>query len=211
MSYIINSLQNITNVGNITDNVITVTGINNFVSNNGLFLLYNAENNGQIVCLFSNGVSSSELTLSPIGFTIGSNNNSYLDANLNNDTTFRFMTGNSLDRITFADAQFPTDGVTLQQVTPVVEHPYSGGYQEFIADGTTTIVDILHNANIDNSNLSDPNRYRPYTFSLTTTEPIAINHLTRNITFPNPNTMRLTFGFAPNTGENANYVFVIYK
>lgn len=75
-----------------------------------------------------------------------------------------------------------------------------GGTSEFIADEMTTVHDIVHNAG-----------FVPSYFSLTTTEPIANNLLARTITFPDNNTMRLTFNVAPNTGENANYVYVLYR
>lgn len=75
-----------------------------------------------------------------------------------------------------------------------------GGNSIFTADGVTSQFDILHN-------LGEVPSY----FSITTTEPIASNHLNRVITFPNSNTMRITFGFPPSIGENANYIWIVYK
>jgi len=90
--------------------------------------------------------------------------------------------------------------VIYDQVIPVIQHPYKGGQSVFTADGTTTVFNITHNLGAI-----------PSFFSLTTTQPIAANHLTRTITFPDNNTMRLTFALPPNPTENANYVWIVYK
>lgn len=75
-----------------------------------------------------------------------------------------------------------------------------GGTSAFTADDVTNTHVITHNAG-----------FIPSYFSLTTTEPISSNHLNRIITFPDVNTMLITFSSAPNSSENANYVYVLYK
>lgn len=82
----------------------------------------------------------------------------------------------------------------------VWQEVFKGGQSPFTADGIITVFNITHNLGVV-----------PSYFSLTTTEPIANNHLQRTITFPDANTMRITFNIAPAPGENANYVWVVYK
>lgn len=77
---------------------------------------------------------------------------------------------------------------------------HKGGQSVFTANSITTIFDITHNLGAI-----------PSFFSITTTQPIAANHLNRTITFPDSNTMRITFALPPNVGEDANYVWVVYK
>lgn len=84
--------------------------------------------------------------------------------------------------------------------TPLNTSDFKGGQSVFTADGSTMEFEIVHNLGAI-----------PSYFTLTTTEPIATNHLSRTITFPDDNTMKLTFSVAPNVGENANYVWIVYK
>ena len=93
-------------------------------------------------------------------------------------------------------AQIKTNNANGPNLSAVLK----GGMTPFTANGSNTVLNITHNLG------SIPSYY-----SITTSEPIAINHLTRTITFPDANTMRLTFGVAPQVGENANYVWVVYK
>lgn len=74
-----------------------------------------------------------------------------------------------------------------------------GGSSMFTADGNILVHDIVHNAG-----------FIPSYFSLTTTQPITNNHLNRTITFPDENTMRITFMFVPNSGEDANYIYILH-
>lgn len=92
------------------------------------------------------------------------------------------------------------DIVTLGQVQYAVDHPFKGGQSQFIADGETIVFDIVHNLGAI-----------PEFFTLTTTQPISSNILDRNITYPDLNTLRITFTFPPNIGEDANYIWVVYK
>jgi len=82
----------------------------------------------------------------------------------------------------------------------LVKADYKGGQSAFVADGTTTVFNITHNLG-----------FTPSYFTLTTTAPIASNHLNRTITFPDVNTMRITFNVAPSVGEDANYVWIVFK
>lgn len=83
----------------------------------------------------------------------------------------------------------------------IIEAPYfKGGQSPFTADGVATVFDIVHNLGAT-----------PSYFTLTTTAPIATNHLARTITFPDVNTLRITFNSPPNIGEDANYVWIVYK
>jgi len=82
----------------------------------------------------------------------------------------------------------------------LVKTDYKGGQSPFTADGTTTVFNITHNLG-----------FIPSYFTLTTTAPIASNHLNRTITFPDVNTMRITFNVAPSVGEDANYVWIVFK
>ncbi len=93
-----------------------------------------------------------------------------------------------------------TQLATTAFVQAAFTNAYKGGQSAFTPDGTTTQFDIVHNAG-----------FIPSFFTLTTTEPIASNHLNRTITFPNNNTMRLTFALAPSVGEDANYVWVVFR
>lgn len=77
---------------------------------------------------------------------------------------------------------------------------FKGGQSPFTADGVTTVFNITHNLGVI-----------PSFFSITTTEPIATNHLARTITFPDANTLRITFAAPPSIGENANYVWIVYR
>lgn len=77
---------------------------------------------------------------------------------------------------------------------------YKGGQSPFTADGTTTQFDVTHNLGAI-----------PAYFTLTTTAPISSNHLNRTLSFPNTNTMRITFANAPLVGEDANYVWIVYR
>jgi hypothetical protein len=81
-----------------------------------------------------------------------------------------------------------------------VDTRYIGGQSMFTADGTTDTFDIVHNLGVI-----------PPFFSLTTTTPITLNHLNRTITFPDNNTLRVTFASAPLVGEDVNYVWIVYK
>jgi hypothetical protein len=88
----------------------------------------------------------------------------------------------------------------LQNSTLVEGSNFIGGQSAFTADGVTTVFNITHNLGAI-----------PSFFTLTTTAPIASNHLNRTITFPDVNTMRITFNVAPSIGENANYVWIVFK
>lgn len=75
-----------------------------------------------------------------------------------------------------------------------------GGDFPFTADGTTAEVVITHTLGAV-----------PDFFSLTTTQPITSNHLNRTITFPDDETMVITFGLAPLPGEDAVYIYALFK
>lgn len=90
----------------------------------------------------------------------------------------------------------------------ITANNYKGGKQAFTANGVITVVTITHNMALASSG---GGQFMPTTFSLTTTEPIATNHLNRTITFPTANTMVITFAAAPNLGEDANYVWTILR
>lgn len=75
-----------------------------------------------------------------------------------------------------------------------------GGMTNFIADGSATVLNIVHNLGAI-----------PDYFTLTTTTPISPNHLNRSISWPDNNTMRITFNFAPLPGEDADYVWSVTK
>jgi hypothetical protein len=77
---------------------------------------------------------------------------------------------------------------------------FAGGQTPFIADNVNTWFEITHNLGAV-----------PRFFTLTTTQPIAANHLARTISFPDGNTMRITFQNPPLSGEDANYVWIVFK
>lgn len=161
-----------------------------------------------------------------LGYTSGigliSNNNPTFSSQIlfNNDGRLRFGTGNEIDgntstvldlypiensgivgaifncRVQATEAFDAADLVSLGQV----QNMWKGGQSLFTADGVTTVFDIVHNLG------STP----PY-FSLTSTTPVTLNNLNRTITFPDANTMRITFGNPPLIGENVNYVWIVYK
>ena len=76
---------------------------------------------------------------------------------------------------------------------------WKGGQSMFVADDSTTIFEITHSLGAI-----------PSVFSLTTTTPITSNHLSRTITFPDINTMRITFTNPPTIGEDVNYVWAVF-
>lgn len=92
----------------------------------------------------------------------------------------------------FVQAEIASDALLLAD--------FEGGQSPFTADGTTTVFNITHNLGAI-----------PSYFTLTTTEPISSNHLNRTITFPDNNTLRITFALAPLVGEDANYVWVVFR
>lgn len=67
----------------------------------------------------------------------------------------------------------------------------------FIADGILDFIDIVHNAG-----------YNPMP-TITPTTPISINHLGRTISWPDTNTIRITFGNPPVIGENITYMWSV--
>lgn len=77
---------------------------------------------------------------------------------------------------------------------------FLGGQTPFLGDNTTMVLDVFHGLGAV-----------PSYYSLSTTQPISSNHLSRTITFPTINTMRLTFSSPPLVGENANYVWIVYE
>lgn len=99
----------------------------------------------------------------------------------------------------------------LQGQINAIKGGRAGGYEPFTADGTTDVIDIIHGLNIDNGNGADPNRYWPESFSLTNTLPDTTNLLDRSVSFPDADTMRITFTTPPTLGEDANYSWIVYK
>lgn len=85
---------------------------------------------------------------------------------------------------------------------------FEGGEQVFTANGVITVVTITHNMNLPDAG---GGVFKPKSFSLTTTQPISNNHLNRTITWPTANTMVITFGTAPNIGEDAVYIWTIFR
>lgn len=89
---------------------------------------------------------------------------------------------------------------TNANISPADQIQIAGGQTPFIADGVQTVVTITHNAG-----------FVPSYYSLTTSLPITTAHLTREIDFPDVNTMTITFGSAPIVGEDANYIWVLFE
>lgn len=77
---------------------------------------------------------------------------------------------------------------------------FVGGHAFMTGNGTTSVFNIITNAG-----------FIPSYFTLTTTTPITQNQLNRSITFPDSNTMRITFENAPLDGEDTDYVWIVYK
>lgn len=77
---------------------------------------------------------------------------------------------------------------------------FVGGHAFMTGNGTISSFNITTNAG-----------FIPSYFTLTTTTPITQNQLNRTITFPDSNTMRITFENAPLDGENTDYVWIVYK
>lgn len=75
-----------------------------------------------------------------------------------------------------------------------------GGQSVFTADGVTVVHDIVHTLGAI-----------PSYWTITTSEPIANNLLNRTISFVDDSTMRITYNVAPNIGEDANYVYVLFR
>lgn len=99
-------------------------------------------------------------------------------------------------------------GSTPVWTSVITSTNYTGGKQAFTADGVITVVTITHNMALASSG---GGQFMPTAFTLTTTEPIASNHLNRTITFPTTNTMVITFAAPPTSGENANYIWTILR
>lgn len=74
------------------------------------------------------------------------------------------------------------------------------GQNTFTADGFLDHLDITHNAG-----------YIPTSFVLTPLTPISLNHLSRSVTFPTVNTMRITFVSPPVLGDNITYSWQIHS
>lgn len=189
------NLQSITNSGNSTTNALQVLDQQLLdVSDDSAFII-KAPNSAQFGGLFNGGSEVSFADFKNDGtFTIGKPSGYNLSSS-GTTTPFIFKNNVSLARVSGADAIQPNDFVTLQQIPQLV-----GGQTAFTADGTTDVIDIPHTLGAV-----------PSFFSITTTAPITNNHLNRTITFPDNNTLRITFGFPPNPGEDANYVWVLYK
>ncbi len=75
-----------------------------------------------------------------------------------------------------------------------------GGTELFIADGIQDTIIITHNAG-----------FVPSFFSLTTSQPNTVTLLSRTVTFPNSNTMQITFSSPPIIGEDANYSWILFQ
>lgn len=199
------TLQSVTDGtgNNITSNAIQVTGVDNIDTTTPSMIL--AASGVQGLLYFVHPIEGSPFGALAVVFNSDSNTISFQPDSLTLYDKNRAGTNNGAcaifnGKVGAEDAINLNELVTLRQVQSVVDHPYKGGQSSFTADGTTTIFDITHNLGAT-----------PSYFSLTTTQPIAQNLLGRTITLPDANTMRLTFDFAPNPGEDANYVWIVYK
>lgn len=150
-------------------------------------------------------LNSSDTILTAFGKLQQQSNNRY-----SNNMVLSLFTVGPNSAVTNTDTVIQALGKFQGQIN-ALKTQHAGGYEPFVADGVIDTVDITHGLNIDNGNAADPNRYRPSYFSLTSTEPITNNHLNRTVSFPDANTLRIHFSIAPNIGEDANYVWVVYK
>lgn len=196
-------LQEVTDQGNITSNAIQSSGSGNISATNSIAMfktgqagaIYNILNSGSVGSYIAFDEGGEGIQLRPSGTVSPS-----YGVVLHKISASTQLVANFEGRVAGSDATQINEFITLGQAQPIVDHPYKGGQSAFTADGTTTVFNITHNLGAI-----------PSFFSLTTTQPIAANHLTRTITFPDNNTMRLTFAIPPNPGENANYVWIVYK
>jgi hypothetical protein len=81
-----------------------------------------------------------------------------------------------------------------------ISNSSASGKTSFVADGVLNFVDIVHNTN----------QFEPE-FTLSTLTPITLNHLNRTITYPDNNTIRITFTNPPIIGEDTIYVWIVPK
>lgn len=195
---------------NVTSSAIQLTGITNLsLSVPSLFLAYTSgqafinksdptgngiisfEADGKIILGAGNTINNSYSPVLTIEDTSGSGDNILTVNGTTNISGSVVASG----VVKAAPATDPDDLVRLDQL-PV----FKGGQSPFTADGSTTEFDIIHNLGAT-----------PAYFTLTTTTPITQNHLNRTITFPDDNTMRITFSNAPTIGEDVNYVWIVYQ
>lgn len=79
----------------------------------------------------------------------------------------------------------------------IIKYKPIEGQVTFIADGLLDFTDIVHNAG-----------YNPQP-TITAVTPISLNHLNRTLSWPNTNTIRITFTTPPVVGEDITYLWSV--
>lgn len=77
---------------------------------------------------------------------------------------------------------------------------FKGGISTFTANDVTTVFNIATSAG-----------FVPSFASITALTPESENTKNRTITFPDANTIRITYDSAPLTGDNITYSWIVYK
>lgn len=193
------NLQQTTDAGNTSSNAISITGSGglsldssslSFAKMGSAGVIFNIDSGAlKAIISFNEPTFGNGIRFTPNGVN---NNGLILLPTTSTDSLIGVFSG----RISASNAKFANEVITLGQVQGMLK----GGQSMFTANGTDTVFNITHNLGAI-----------PSYFELSTTTPINLNQLNRTITFPDLNTMRVTFNTAPLVGEIINYVWVVYR
>mgnify|MGYP001612031419 CR=1 FL=1 len=181
---------------NLTPNAIQITGLSNIdLSKTSTTLLEQGANGGLYRIDSTLGGVAGSIEISNTIVAINAGGVSSINIQPQTGVNASVLVSGRIDAQPGINAN---DVTTTSQV--LLKTDFKGGQSLFTADGIQTMFNITHNLGAI-----------PSFFTLTTTTVITLNQLNRTITFPDANTMRITFNTAPLIGEDVNYVWTVYK